>query len=64
MGVKQINKYTCDICNNEKSNPTKPDGWVLMSVENRYVDRSFDDKCICDHCLEDILIQVDVLTHA
>jgi ribosomal protein L37AE/L43A len=44
--------FTCEICGDTgKTGSGKPPAnWVEISVENRYVDRDFTDKHVCDEC--------------
>lgn len=56
MSVETTTKYYCDICQTIGKSKTGgiPDGWVLIVVENKYVDRDFTDKHVCDKCANEI----------
>lgn len=61
MAEKQITVYTCDLCGEECTRPTKDapptktHWWVHLSIEDAMVDRSFISKLICRKCCEEII---------
>lgn len=54
MGITPVSVWKCDLCDKETqvpSNTTKPQGWVQISIADKYLDRSWTEKCICDECM-------------
>ena len=50
--------FSCNLCHNKKeSGSALPSGWLNFLIEDKYVDRSFDERHICPDCVKDILIR-------
>ena len=56
MGTKATYETTCDLCGNSTKHDTDgvPKGWMNFLIENRYVDRDFTEKHICNKCAKEI----------
>jgi predicted RNA-binding Zn-ribbon protein involved in translation (DUF1610 family) len=49
-------RYVCDLCGvsaDEKGTVTLPKGWVKLSIESRFEERSWNDKHVCPRCVSE-----------
>jgi len=53
-------QFKCDLCGHGEANTigSDPKGWAKLMIENRHVDRDFEDKHVCRECAESIARQV------
>jgi hypothetical protein len=59
VSIKTTKEYTCDICSGRSGEvESLPKKWAKVVVENKYVDRDFTDKHVCDECCKEIVRQV------
>lgn len=58
MAESRTTRWTCDLCGTGVSvkDGASATGWVKLSFEHPYVDRSFYDKHVCGDCAETIAI--------
>lgn len=59
MAVAIQEKWTCDLCGQGATTEAnkKPDGWAKIEIADRYVDRSWTAKCVCDSCSRQIVTE-------
>jgi hypothetical protein len=58
MSTRKTLEFTCDICAARSGEVScLPKGWAKIIVENKYVDRDFHDKHVCDGCARKIARQ-------
>jgi ribosomal protein L37AE/L43A len=54
--IKNKQIWTCDLCGNDKTTEsTPPAGWITITLENTYSDRTFFDRHICNFCVKEIV---------
>jgi hypothetical protein len=54
MPIEQLKKYTCDLCGKSETKSGIPHGWITVAIEDRYEERMFHDKVVCNGCLQRI----------
>ena len=54
-----IQVLKCDLCGTAKTvaDWDMPKGWVVVVLENPYVDRDFYDRHVCDSCAKQIVLK-------
>lgn len=57
MGITRTDEWKCDLCGAlaRVAHGMKPEGWAKVTIENRYVDRDFSDKCLCSSCFSEVV---------
>jgi len=60
MGITRTDEFMCDLCGTKETvaHGMTPEGWAKVTIENRYVDRDFTDKCLCGTCVSEVLRSV------
>ena len=54
MSRIDIARYICDLCGSnaeETGQYAIPTGWAKITIENKYLDRDFTDKHVCQDCV-------------
>lgn len=57
MGITRLLKYDCNLCGQSETLENKPNGWVIISIEDKYCDRMWHEKVICESCIKQIEFQ-------
>jgi hypothetical protein len=60
MPTKDTTSWICDLCGDATSSPLgcTPTGWIKLTFEDRYLDRSWYEKVICPTCSAKIYVNI------
>lgn len=54
MPLKDLTSWTCDLCGEGETvkKGGSPDGWVKVSLDDKYEERCWHDKVVCSSCIK------------